>query len=154
MLAVFHFYHRTQACNLTGRENLQNSDCPFRFLFELVRLCSRYNKVLITAPGMFTNLCLVLLLLLAGSLVPKFFSFNQRKKAGEKSQKRSDIVQFGRWRDNFSLALCYMRVQSTLFQPITARDISELYCEWSSCPLQNKMVLQVFIHESRISKKH
>ena len=33
------------ACNLTERENLQNSDCPFRFLFEDFRLCSRYNNV-------------------------------------------------------------------------------------------------------------
>ena len=34
----------------------------------------------ITAPGMFTNLCLVLLSLLAGSLVPKFH-FQLSKKS-------------------------------------------------------------------------
>ena len=28
------------------------------------------------------------------------------KKAREKSKKRSNIVQFGRWRDSFRLALC------------------------------------------------
>ena len=27
------------------RENLQNSDCPFRFLVEDFRLCSRYNNI-------------------------------------------------------------------------------------------------------------
>ena len=35
--------------------------------------------MLITALDMFTNFCLVLLLLLAGSLVPKF-NFSERKK--------------------------------------------------------------------------
>ena len=35
--------------------------------------------MLITALDMFTNFCLVLLLLLAGSLVPKF-TFSKRKK--------------------------------------------------------------------------
>ena len=51
----------------------------------------------ITAPGMLTNICLVLLLLLADSLVPKFhFNFNYREKAKKKSRKRSNIVQFGR----------------------------------------------------------
>ena len=47
VLAVLDFYYFTQACNLTERENLQNSDChgPFRFLFENFRLCLRYNNV-------------------------------------------------------------------------------------------------------------
>ena len=45
------------------------------------------------APGMFTNLCLILLLLLAGSLQFRNFTFNYRKKAKKKSRKRSNIVQ-------------------------------------------------------------
>ena len=45
VLAVFDFYYRTYACNLTECENLQNSDCPFPLLFEDFRLCSRYNNV-------------------------------------------------------------------------------------------------------------
>ena len=40
---------------------------------------------------MFTNLCLVLLLLIAGSLVSKFY-FQLTKKAREKARKRSDGV--------------------------------------------------------------
>ena len=55
--AVFDFYYRTQAGNITESGNLQSSDCPFRFL------------------------------------------------AREKSRKRSDIAQFGRWRDSLSSAL-------------------------------------------------
>ena len=55
--AVFDFYYRTHAGNITESENLQNSNCPFRFL------------------------------------------------AWEKSRKRSDIAQFGRWRDSLSSAL-------------------------------------------------
>ena len=42
---VFDFYYRTLTYNLTERENLQNSDCPFRFLFKDFLLCSRYSKV-------------------------------------------------------------------------------------------------------------
>ena len=45
------------------------------------------------APGMFTNLCLILLLLLAGSLQFRNFTFNHRKKAKKKSRKSSNTVQ-------------------------------------------------------------
>ena len=55
-----------------------------------------------TAPGMFTNLCLVLLLLLSGPLVPKFHFQFLKKKTKEKSRKSSDIAQFGRRRGGFS----------------------------------------------------
>ena len=51
---------------------------------------------------MFRNLNLVLLLLLAGSLVPKFH-FRLTKKS---LREVREIVQFGRWRDSFSSALC------------------------------------------------
>ena len=49
------------------------------------------------------------------------FTFNQRKKAREKSQKMSDIVQFGRQRDSFGSALCSILSQCTLFQPIISK---------------------------------
>ena len=42
---------------------------------------------------MFTNLCLIVLLLLAGSLQFRNFTFNYREKAKKKSRKRSNIVQ-------------------------------------------------------------
>ena len=42
---------------------------------------------------MFTNLCLILLLLLAGSLQFRNFTFNYRKKGKKKSRKSSNIVQ-------------------------------------------------------------
>ena len=45
------------------------------------------------AHGMFTNLCLILLLLFAGSLQFRNFTFNYREKAKKKSRKRSNIVQ-------------------------------------------------------------
>ena len=45
---------------------------------------------------MFTNLGLVLLLLLTGSLVPNFHS-KSTEKAREKSGTWSDVVQFGRF---------------------------------------------------------
>ena len=41
---MFDFYYRTQAGNITKGENLQNSDCPFRFFFEDFRLCSLCSK--------------------------------------------------------------------------------------------------------------
>ena len=42
---------------------------------------------------MFTNLCLILLLLLAGSLQFRNYTFNDRKKAKKKSRQGSNIVQ-------------------------------------------------------------
>ena len=42
---------------------------------------------------MFTNLCLILLLLLVGSLQFRNFTFNYREKAKKKSWKNSNIVQ-------------------------------------------------------------
>ena len=55
---------------------------------------------------MFTNLCSVLLLLLAVSLVSKFPFQLTIKKAREESRKRSDIIQLGKWRE--SSALCFV----------------------------------------------
>ena len=43
--AVFVFCYRIWACNLTERETLSNSVCPFCFLFEDFRLCSSFSKV-------------------------------------------------------------------------------------------------------------
>ena len=48
-----------------------------------------------TAPGMFINLFVVLLLLAADSPIPKFH-FQLKKKTREKSRKRSDKEQFAR----------------------------------------------------------
>ena len=42
---------------------------------------------------MFSNLCLILMLLLAGLLQFRNFTFNYRKKAKKMSRKRSNIVQ-------------------------------------------------------------
>ena len=42
---MFEVYHRTQAYNLTERENLKNSDSPFPYLFEDFRFWLRYNNV-------------------------------------------------------------------------------------------------------------
>ena len=47
----------------------------------------------VLCSGMFTYLCSILLLLLAGSLQFRNFTFNYRKKAKKKSRKRSNIVQ-------------------------------------------------------------
>ena len=44
-LAVLDFYYAKSACILAKFENLQNSDRPFRLLFEDFRLCSPYNNV-------------------------------------------------------------------------------------------------------------
>ena len=70
-VAVFDFYYHSLACNLTERENFQNSDCPFRFLFEDFRLCSRCNNFNYDAWNVYKPLfgCP---LLHAGSLVRKF----------------------------------------------------------------------------------
>ena len=64
--------------------------------------------------------------LVADLPVPEFYS-QLKKKTREKSRRKSNIVQFGRWRDSFSSALCSILSKSTLFQPMTACVISELY---------------------------
>ena len=65
-------------------------------LFLRICLCSRYSN-LTYAPDIFANLC---------SLVPKFHCQLTKEKLERSPGKRSDIVQFGRWRDNFSSVLC------------------------------------------------
>ena len=80
VLAVFDFYYRTYACNLTECENLQNSDSLRIFVSAHVIITS------ITAPGMFKKLCLVLLMLFADLTVPKFHFQKKKKKHGEKSR--------------------------------------------------------------------
>ena len=85
VLAVFDFYYRTYACNLTECENPQNSDCPFPLLFEDFRLCSSYNNVNYGTWHVY-KLCLVLLMLFADLTVPKFHFQKKKKKHGEKSR--------------------------------------------------------------------
>ena len=53
------------------------------------------------ALGMFTNLCLVLLLLIAGSLVPKFH-FQLTKESYGEVWEWADTVQVGIWSDSFN----------------------------------------------------
>ena len=78
------------ACNLTERENLQNSDCPFRFLFEDFRLYTRYNHAWHVYKPLFSSSVATCRL----ACCEISFSVN-RKKARERSRKRSDKVQFG-----------------------------------------------------------
>ena len=111
VLAVFDFYCCTWACNETGDQSNRAWKPPKLGLpisFPLWGFSSPVTFTQVTALSKFTNLCLVLLLLLAGSLVPKFhFKRLTKKKAWEKSGKWSDVAQFDRWRDSFSSALCF-----------------------------------------------
>ena len=78
----------------------------FRFLVEDFRLCASYESVNYGAWHVY-NLCLVLLLLPAGSLVPKFH-FQLREKKQERSLGDDRKVGIGRWRDSFSSAPCFV----------------------------------------------
>ena len=76
------------------------------FLFEDFRLCLRYSNLNYGAwhihkPFFGSSVATCRL------AFPKFH-FQLMKKAREKSRKRSDIVQFVRWRDNFSSGLCFV----------------------------------------------
>ena len=81
----------------------------------------------VRAPGMFTNLCLVRLLLFADLPVPKFHFQLKKKNQGKVPEK----VGHGTiWQMAWQLQLCRLcsiLSQSTLFQPMTSRVISELY---------------------------
>ena len=76
------------------------------FLFEDFRLCLRYSNLNYGAwhihkPFFGSSVATCRL------AFPKFH-FQLMKKAREKSRKRSDTVQFVRWRDNFSSGLCFV----------------------------------------------
>ena len=58
---------------------------------------------LITAFGIFTILYLVLLLLISGSRKK-----TKTKKTKRCPEERSDILQFGKWRESFSSDLCFV----------------------------------------------
>ena len=68
------------------------SACPFPFLFEDFRICFLCSNLFSVLPYLPARLF-------------RNFTFNRRKKVKERSPKRSDKVQFGRWRDSFSSAL-------------------------------------------------
>ena len=78
---------------------------------------------LITAPGMFTYLFLVLLLPFADPPVPKFLFTFKKKKTREKSWKRLDIVQFGIWRDS---SMLYTLIEHALSTSDSVRYIRTL----------------------------
>ena len=122
VLAVFDFYCRREACNLTGCENHQNSDSISFTLWG-------FSSLLTLQYGAWHvyKLCLVLLLLFVDLPVPDFHFQLKKKKTREKSRRKSNIVQLSRWRDSFSSALCSILSKSTLFQPMTTCVISELY---------------------------
>ena len=99
--AVFDFYYRTQAGNITESGKRQNSDCPFRFL------------------------------------------------AREKSRKRSDIAQFGRWRDSLSSALYALYSDRARSFNQWERVISELDRKEKSsrtCPLSSLKYSEGFVN--------
>ena len=68
---MFKLYYRRYTYNLTERENLRNSDCPFVFSL-MIFVSDLFIITSINFLSIFTKLFSVLLLLLAGSLVPKF----------------------------------------------------------------------------------
>ena len=108
VLAVFDFYYRTYACNLTECENLQNSDCPFSLLFEDFCLCSRYNNVNYGAWHVCKTFVWFFWCYLPTWLF-RNFTFQKTWR------KVPDIVRFGRWRDSLSSALCSIYTYIILF---------------------------------------
>ena len=64
---------------------------------------------------------LVLLLLFPDLPVPNFH-FQLKEKTREKSRKRSDMVQFGRWRDSFS-SMLYTPIEDALTTNDSVRHI-------------------------------
>ena len=100
------------------RENLQNSEGLFRFLFQDFRLCwPQLRPLTFSQP-------------LSGSSVATCWlafseiSLSINEKKSERSPGNSDLVQMT---DSFSSARCFVLWQSTLFQPRTARVICELH---------------------------
>ena len=93
MLALFEFYYPTQPGNLTERENLRH----VHFVFSLRIFVSAFY-----ARTFFQFFCCYL-----PARLFRNFIFNWRKKVKERSPKRSDKVQFGRWRSSSALYAFY-----------------------------------------------
>ena len=88
MLAVFDIYYRTKACNLTVCKILKIR--TVHFVYSLMIFVSAHVIITpITAPSIFTNICLVLLLLIADLPVPKFPFQLERKKLGSPGESRT-----------------------------------------------------------------
>ena len=87
VVAVFYSYYRRPVSLQSNREWKPSTLGMFiSFPFLKIFLFAHVIITEITAFGMFTNLCLVLLLVRADSLIPKF-QFQLMKKPGEKSWK-------------------------------------------------------------------
>ena len=121
------------ACNLTERENLQNSDCPFRFLFEDFRLCSRSYNINhgprhVDKPlfGSSLAICRLACSEISLSIKKKTKKQTKTKKPGKVPEKVGHKV-IGRWSDSFSSFLCSAFTLSTLFQPMPAHVIYKIY---------------------------
>ena len=65
---------------------------------------------------------LLVLLLLFPDLPFPNFHFQLKEKTREKSRKRSDMVQFGRWRDSFS-SMLYTPIEDALTTNDSVRHI-------------------------------
>ena len=75
----------------------------------------------ITAPSMFANLCWVLLSLLVGSLIPKFYFQLTKKKGLREVQEKVGYGTAWQMARQLSSAQCSMLSYSILFQLVTAR---------------------------------
>ena len=84
VLAVFDFYNRRWACNLSECENPQNSDCPFRLLFDDFSLCSRQLRHLARLHSFVWFFCCYL-----PTWMFRNFTFNWRKKKLGKSPREN-----------------------------------------------------------------
>ena len=101
--------------------------------FPLWRFSSHVIVTSVMALGMFTNFFWLICCYLPAHLL-RSFTFNWWKKAREKSGNWSGIVKIGRWCESFSSAPCFVLWYSTLFLPMTACVISELFSKrWYVC---------------------
>ena len=87
VVAVFYSYYR-RPVSLQSNWEWKPSTLGMFISFPFLKIFLSAHVIIteITAFGMFTNLCLVLLLVRADSLIPKF-QFQLMKKTGEKSRK-------------------------------------------------------------------
>ena len=90
------FLYCRYAYNLTEHEYLENLGCQFCFLFEEFFISVHIIITSITGLGMFTNLCLVLLVLL-GSLLVANFHFQLTKQSQSKRKVQEMVGHSNNW---------------------------------------------------------
>ena len=140
VVAVFYSYYRRPVSLQSNREWKPSTLGMFiSFPFLKIFLSAHVIITEITAFGMFTNLCLVLLLVRADSLIPKF-QFQLMKKTGEKSWKW--------WKFVFTWHFENKMLNARIWRRKAAKSTGTWRLLWVTAPWNSVAVKEPAFHSS------